>query len=60
MNATKSPCINICEFVGPNSWCTGCGRTREECRAWEKMKPYAKQTLQKALKKRLWQIKEDL
>ncbi|MDC9724712.1 MAG: DUF1289 domain-containing protein [Gammaproteobacteria bacterium] len=59
MKATNSPCINVCEFIGPNRWCSGCGRTRAECQSWDKMKPYAKQALQKALKKRLSQINAD-
>ncbi|MAH85104.1 MAG: DUF1289 domain-containing protein [Rhodospirillaceae bacterium TMED8] len=49
----KSPCINICEFLGPNRWCIGCGRTRRECRQWSKMKPYEKNILEKKLIKRM-------
>ncbi|WP_247869945.1 DUF1289 domain-containing protein [Methylophaga sp. SB9B] len=54
-----SPCIDICEFVGPNGWCTGCGRTREECQQWKKLKPYSKNLLQNSLKKRMSQMKVD-
>ena len=32
----KSPCIDVCEFSGPNGWCVGCGRTREETARWKK------------------------
>ena len=44
----KSPCIDICEFVQPNGWCVGCGRTRDECQKWKSMKPYAKVALKKS------------
>jgi len=37
MKKNKSPCIDICEFSGPNGWCLGCGRTRDECDRWKKM-----------------------
>ncbi len=30
----KSPCINICEFDA--DVCRGCGRTRQEIRAWKR------------------------
>ena len=53
MKASNTPCINVCEFMGPNGWCTGCGRTREECQQWKKLKPYTKNIFQKTLKKRM-------
>ncbi|THK42164.1 DUF1289 domain-containing protein [Methylophaga sp. SB9B] len=59
MKTPMSPCIDICEFVGPNGWCTGCGRTREECQQWKKLKPYSKNLLQNSLKKRMSQMKVD-
>ena len=40
MKKQKSPCIDICKFIGPNGWCLGCARTREEARKWKKLKPY--------------------
>ena len=52
----KSPCIDICEFSGPNGWCLGCGRTRHECQRWKKMKPYEANILEKELKKRMSQL----
>jgi len=52
----KSPCIDICEFVQPNGWCVGCGRTRDECQKWKSMKPYAKVSLEKELARRLSKI----
>ena len=36
MKHNKSPCIDICQFTGKNSWCIGCGRTRDECKKWKK------------------------
>ena len=40
MKKQKSPCIDICKFIGPNGWCLGCARTRDEARKWKKLKPY--------------------
>ena len=36
MKKAKSPCIDVCKFIGPNGWCLGCGRTRDETRKMEK------------------------
>ena len=32
MKSKKSPCIDICKFMGKNGWCLGCGRTKIEAR----------------------------
>ena len=53
MKRNKSPCIDICKFIGKNSWCIGCGRTREECKKWKHMKPYAITKLRRDLGKRM-------
>lgn len=53
MKQNKSPCIDVCRFSGPRGWCTGCGRTREECLQWRSMKPYARNAVLRELKKRL-------
>jgi predicted Fe-S protein YdhL (DUF1289 family) len=53
MKANKSPCIDVCQFSGPQGWCIGCGRTRDECQQWKSMKPYARQAVLRELKKRL-------
>ena len=53
MKRRKSPCIDICEFSGPNGWCSGCGRTRHECQRWKKMKPYEVNIVEKELKKQV-------
>ena len=53
MKRNRSPCIDICQFTGKNSWCIGCGRTRDECKKWKKMKPYAITRLRKDLEKRM-------
>ena len=57
MKRSKSPCINVCEFSGPNGWCLGCGRTRRECEKWKKMKPYERHSLHKQLVKRMAEIR---
>jgi predicted Fe-S protein YdhL (DUF1289 family) len=36
--AVESPCINICKFDGKTGLCTGCLRTKDECRQWKKLK----------------------
>ncbi|NQY42317.1 MAG: DUF1289 domain-containing protein [Legionellales bacterium] len=59
MKSHKSPCINICEFSGPNGWCIGCGRTRQECQEWKTMKPYVRNIIQNELPKRMSQIKKE-
>lgn len=59
MKKQKSPCIDVCDFSGPKGWCTGCGRTREECQKWKTMKPYALNNLNKDLRKRMSQINLD-
>ena len=45
MKKAKSPCIDVCKFIGPNGWCLGCGRTRDETRKWKSLKPYDIQAL---------------
>ncbi|WP_435249189.1 DUF1289 domain-containing protein [Vibrio sp. nBUS_14] len=59
MKKQKSPCIDMCDFSNSKGWCLGCGRTREECKAWKSMKPYAINTLKKELIKRKSQMKAD-
>ena len=53
MKSQKSPCIDVCKFTGQHGWCIGCGRTREECQKWKKMKPFDVKAIQKQLKKRM-------
>ena len=60
MKRSKSPCISICQFVGKNLWCIGCGRTRDECKKWKNMKPFAIIRLQRDLKKRMLIINDTL
>ena len=53
MKRNKSPCIDVCQFLGKNSWCIGCGRTLDECKKWKKMKPFATMRLLRDLEKRM-------
>lgn len=53
MKRHNSPCIDVCDFTGKNGWCLGCGRTKEECKNWKSLKPYARKKIEKELKKRL-------
>ena len=57
MKKAKSPCIDVCKFIGHNGWCLGCGRTKVEARKWKSLKPYDIKLLEKQLKKRLLIIK---
>ena len=56
MKKPKSPCIDICNFSGPNGSCLGCGRTRQECNAWKKLKPYNIKILSRQLTIRMSEI----
>ncbi|MEO9576148.1 MAG: DUF1289 domain-containing protein [Tateyamaria sp.] len=56
MKKRKSPCTDVCEFTGPSGWCLGCGRTREECARWKKMKPYEAKIIDKELIRRMSKI----
>jgi len=56
MKQSKSPCIDVCQFTGPRGWCIGCGRTREECQQWKRMKPYARNALLRELRQRMARI----
>ena len=60
MKKAKSPCIDVCKFIGPNGWCLGCGRTRAETRKWNSLKPYNMKNLQKILQKRNKIIKNQI
>ena len=53
MKRPKSPCISVCIFSGQNDWCLGCGRTRQECKEWKHMKPYARKRMIKELDRRM-------
>ena len=57
MKSKKSPCKDICKFIGKNGWCLGCSRTKIEARKWKNLKLYDIQTLEKQLQKRLLIIK---
>ena len=59
MKRAKSPCIDVCEFTGPKGWCLGCARTRQECKAWDSLKPYGRRNLENQLRKRLAKMKAD-
>ena len=60
MKKAKSPCIDVCKFIGPNGWCLGCGRTKDETRKWKSLKPYDIKNLQKILQKRIKIIKNQI
>ena len=58
MKKRKSPCVDICQFIGPSGWCIGCGRTRSESARWKKMKPYEANKIEKELKQRMTKMKK--
>lgn len=35
MSAIKKPCIGVCTFN--NDWCIGCGRSKQEIKAWKSL-----------------------
>lgn len=49
----------MCDFSHTKGWCLGCARTREECKNWKSLKPYALNILQKDLQKRMAQIQAE-
>ena len=53
MKKRKSPCVDVCQFSGPNGWCIGCGRSREECARWKKMKPFEVNKIENEIKQRM-------
>ena len=59
MKRKNSLCIDICQFYGKNSWCRGCGRTRDEARKWKSIKPFAKTAILKDLARRIAIIKRE-
>ena len=53
MKKQKSPCIDICKFIGPNGRCLSCARTRQEARKQKKLKPYDIKIMHKTLQIRM-------
>ena len=53
----KSPCVDVCRYLGPKGWCVACGMTSRESGAWSSMKPYDRNTLLSQLKRRVAQLK---
>ena len=53
MKKRKSPCVDVCQFTGPSGWCIGCGRSREECARWKKMKPFEVNKIENEIKQRM-------
>ena len=49
----KSPCVKICKLAkrknSDEKFCLGCGRTKEEIKAWKKMTDTEKQAVLKRL-----------
>ena len=52
----KSPCIDVCKYLGPKGWCVACGLTSKESKGWKAMKPYARNSLLKQLQRRQSEI----
>ena len=53
----KSPCVDVCIYLGPKNWCLACAMTREEARGWRAMKPYGRNALLKQLQRRKSEMK---
>ncbi|MDG0970111.1 MAG: DUF1289 domain-containing protein [Porticoccaceae bacterium] len=56
MKKYQSPCVDICRFSGPKSWCVGCGRSRQESQKWKSMKSSNRKNIQLQLKDRMAKI----
>ena len=54
---TKSPCVDVCAYIGPKGWCAACGMTRDESRGWRSMRPFDRKNVMKQLQKRRHQMK---
>lgn len=52
----KSPCIDVCRIDAPTGWCEGCGRTRAEIQAWQKLTPFRRQAVERDLGRRMRQL----
>lgn len=49
----KTPCVDLCGFDGRTGWCRGCGRSRDEVRAWRKAQPNQTRKIEADLPRRL-------
>lgn len=49
----KTPCVDLCGFDGRTGWCRGCGRSRDEVRAWRKAQPNQIRKIEADLPRRL-------
>lgn len=56
-NRKKSPCVDVCRYLGPKGWRVAYGMTSRELRAWSSMKPYDRNTLLSQLRRRVAQLK---
>ena len=56
-NRKKSPCVDVCKYLGPKGWCLACGLTSKESKGWKRMKPYGRAMLLKQLQGRLAELK---
>ena len=52
----KSPCVDVCRYLGPKGWCVACGLTSKESKNWKNMKPYDRNRLLKQLQRRRSQL----
>lgn len=56
MPKVPSPCTDVCQYDPHNQWCLGCGRTRDEIKAWQKLTPFRRTALERDLHRRLDRI----
>jgi predicted Fe-S protein YdhL (DUF1289 family) len=57
-NDVKNPCIDVCKFDKKTGWCIGCGRSKDECRAWKKASKKRRKEIKHNLPHRLEKLKE--
>jgi uncharacterized protein len=56
MKNKNDPCVSVCQFDGRTGWCSGCGRTVAEIKAWQKITPYRRTALARELPRRMAQL----
>ncbi|BDA84596.1 hypothetical protein Sa4125_21380 [Aureimonas sp. SA4125] len=56
MPKATSPCTDVCLFDPRHHWCHGCGRSRDEIKAWQKLTPFRRQALERELARRLARV----
>lgn len=52
VDATASPCINVCRMDVASGWCAGCLRTIDEIAAWARLDEDGRRAVRDAIERR--------